>query len=647
MLDYLYYKLKNYEVYRVMDKKICLIWYNCKPEGEIIVSNGKASSLKIISGEGTCNDLNFKFSRNCECRLELTVDKAILEEGACPTIVHVKTVKNPFSFFLRDINSQYPVYIPEYNVIVTDSDDMRSYEQIRSEIELRKTLSRLEKIQNEPEESFENASRYTRDLKCVTWLGISRDIRMFEVGFRTTAHPTEVWDWIKPKYHNKDVILPELGDKPVKYGYFAGRGLGCEQKLERWLEAGILPILNARHWDDDVYYETKMFVTNEISPLSMEYIKGTHYLVADEYSYGSMLTEEQKRKKDAIHDKELEREEETVIYIKIDAVNTAEVPRYSWVRIPQPNIFVIPDMSDFKPEYDGIKGYGKFKEDRIYLIATLNGKPVPHQEMAVLLKPGERAEYIFKIPHRPISEARAEELAKQDYYERLKECISFWKDKLSDAVKISLPEKRIDEMVKAGILHLDLVCYGNEPDGAVAPVVGCYSPIGSESSPIIQYLDSVGKNDLARRAIMYFIEKQHDDGFMQNFGGYMLETGAVLWNVGEHYRYTRDIEWIKSIKENIIKACDYLIRWRERNKKEELRGNGYGMLEGKVADPEDPYHSYMLNGYAYLGLKRSAEILSEIDPTEAKRIGDEAEALKSDIRSAIEKSIAESPVIPL
>jgi hypothetical protein len=438
-----------------------------------------------------------------------------------------------------------------------------------------------------------------------------------------------------------------LGGKPVKYNYFAGRGLGCEQRLERWLEDKVLPILNARHWDDDVCYETKIFVTNEKSPLSMENNKGTHYLVADQYSAGSMLTEEQARKKDELHDKELYREEETVIYIKIDAVNTEDIPRYSWMRIPQPNVFVLPDMSEFKPEYDATKGYGKFKEDKVYLIATLNGKPVPQQEMAVLLKPGEKAEYIFKIPHRPISESRAYELSKQDYYERLNECISFWKEKLSDAAKISLPEKRIDEMVKAGILHLDLVCYGNEPDGAVAPVVGCYSPIGSESSPIIQYLESVGKNDLARRAIMYFIEKQHDDGFMQNFGGYMLETGAVLWNVGEHYRYTRDIEWIKSIKENIIKACDYIIRWRERNKREELIGNGYGMIEGKVADPEDPFHSYMLNGYAYLGLKRSAEVLGEIDPSEAKRIGDEAEALKADIRSAIAKSIAECPVIPL
>ena len=190
----------------VLSKKVYLLWHNCKPEGEITVSNGKASSLKIVCGEGSCSNFQFKFLNESECRLELTVDEALIGEGACPTIIHVKTLKNPFSFFLRDINSKYPVYIPEYNVIVTDNDDQRSYEQISNEIESRGTLSKLEKIENELEESFENASQYTRNLQCVTWLGLSRDIRMFEVGFRTTSHPNEVWDWIKPKYHNRDIV---------------------------------------------------------------------------------------------------------------------------------------------------------------------------------------------------------------------------------------------------------------------------------------------------------------------------------------------------------------------------------------------------------------------------------------------------------
>jgi len=633
-----------------MNKKISIIWSGCCPDGSISVKNGSILQMNVVSGTGKADGATFSFESGIECKLAVEVENAALENGAGATIVHVRTEGSPFSFFLRDICSQYPVYIPQYGVIVTTGEDTRSFSEIRSAIESQATLSRLETIENEPEESFDNAAASTRDMQCYTWLGVSRDIRIFEAGFRYISYNgsgREVWDWIKPKYHGTDVTLPELGGASVKYDYFAGRGLGCVQGLERWIEEGNLPILNARHMDDDVCYTAKMFVTNEKSALIMKNIHGTNILVADQYSYGSMLTEEQNRKKDTLLESELERDEETVIYLRIEAINMAKAPRYSWMRIPQPNVHSLPDLSKIKPEYDGAAGYGSYKEDKVFLIATLNGKPVPQREMAVLLKPGEKAEYVFKIPHRPISGLRAELLAETDYQQRLEECILFWKDKLGDAAKISLPEKRIDEMMKAGILHFDLVCYGNEPEEAVAPVVGVYSPIGSESSPIIQYLESVGKNDLARRAIMYFVDKQHEDGFMQNFGGYMLETGGVLWNIGEHYRYTRDIEWIKSIKANILKACEYLNRWRERNKREELRGKGYGMIDGKVADPEDPYHSYMLNGFAYLGMSRSAEVLAKIDPKESACIAAQAEELKGDILTSLKNSIAECPVVPL
>ncbi len=63
----------------------------------------------------------------------------------------------------------------------------------------------------------------------------------------------------------------------------------------------------------------------------------------------------------------------------------------------------------------------------------------------------------------------------------------------------------------------------------------------------------------------------------------------------------------------VLKACNFLVAWRRRNLREELRGRGYGLLEGKVADPQDFYHSYMLNGLTYLGLKRAVEMYNTID----------------------------------
>jgi hypothetical protein len=153
---------------------------------------------------------------------------------------------------------------------------------------------------------------------------------------------------------------------------------------------------------------------------------------------------------------------------------------------------------------------------------------------------------------------------------------------------------------------------------------------------------------LAERSIDFFLERQRPDGFIQNFAGYQLETGPVLWTMGEHFRYTRDIGWARRVKPKILKACEYLLLWRERNKTEECRKNGcYGMLDGKVADPEDFFHSFMLNAVSYIGLSRAAEILSSIDPSEAEKLSAEVACFKEDIRNAYLQSLAKGPAVPV
>ena len=204
----------------------------------------------------------------------------------------------------------------------------------------------------------------------------------------------------------------------------------------------------------------------------------------------------------------------------------------------------------------------------------LNDQPLPNEEIAVLLKPNETAVFEYYLPHNPISKERALRLSSQSFNERLNECRDFWQEKLDHAARIKLPEKRIEEMIQAGLLHLDLITYGIDPENTLAPSIGVYSPIGTESSPIIQFFNSMGLHETARRSLMYFLDKQHEDGMIQNFGGYMVETGAALWSIGEYFRYTHDTAWVKDVKLKLLKSCDFLLQWRQRNKKSDLMWKG-------------------------------------------------------------------------
>ncbi|MBO9605958.1 MAG: hypothetical protein J7639_08420 [Paenibacillaceae bacterium] len=625
-------------------KRIAIEWRDGEIAGHVKVAGGKVVGGRAARGKGTFEPEGPSFAGQGSFRLELDIDETTGPE-AKPAVVTIDTGINPFSFFLRDVGSRYPICIPKYGVAATVREDERTYADIERDVRARGLVTNLERIATEPEESFEEAARHTLDLDCQTWLGLSRDMRIFGFGFRGTGGDERSWDWVEPRYHGKQVTLPDNDDKSVRYRFLLGRGIGCVRDITRRLEEGTLPILHATMVDEDIRYDTISFVSNESSPLTSETVRGTHYLVADAHGHGHMFTQEQAERYEQLAADEKNREEETVFYFRAVATNTAQVPRYAWFKNIVPNAYV--PYYNMPYTFDRQTGFVQFAEDRVCCVSKLNGQPLASDETAILLEPGESAVFEFYLPHRPVSRPRAERLIRQDFAARREECRRYWQTKLSGAAQVRLPEKRIEEMVQAGLLHLDLVSYGAEPDGTIIPTIGVYTAIGSESSPIVQFMDSMGWHKTAKRALQFFLDKQHDDGFIQNFNGYMLETGAALWSLGEHYRYTRDERWVAEVKPRLLKARAYIAAWRSRNMTEELRGRGFGMLEGKTADPEDPYHSFMLNGYAYIGLSRLAELLAASDPTLSEAIRAEAEAHKSDIRTAFFQAQARSPVVPI
>lgn len=624
--------------YHSMDPiTITIKWMNEKAIGSIKVENGVLSEMKIIDGRGKYGAGNYRFYGTGPNSLKITLGDVNVGPGSRPTLVTVGNRLHSFSFFLRDVSYEFPIYIPDYNVIVSPASDSRSYNETEKEIKSRRLQTRLEKIENEPEESFESAAMHTRDQVCPILMGLSRDVRIFEIGI-----PGEM-ETISPKYASTQVVLDETGNTPSNYCFLAGRGQGVVNKSSRWIEEGSLPVFHKLIRDDDISYHFTSFASPEISRLSVNKPEGSHFLIADYYSYGHTFTKEQEGLIDLLLKKEKDKNEETVLYQKVEAENTSNSPAYAFFRTLRPGRGW---WEKIPYTYERETGFASYSPDKVFGISRMNGKPLPDQELTVLLKPGEKVTFEFLLPHRPVSRERAVRLAGESFDARLADCREFWKTKLESSAKISLPDIRIDEMMKAGLLHLDLITYGNEPDGILAPCPGVYSPIGSESSPIIQFFSSMGLSDIAKRSLMFFLEKQYEDGNIQSFGGYMIETGGALYSIGEYFRYTHDTAWIRKISSKLLKSCDYLIRWRERSKIPELKGRGYGMIDGKVADPEDPYHQFMLNGYGYLGLKRMAEVFENIDGSISERLDNEAEEWRNDIRESLFRTMAESPVIP-
>ena len=170
---------------------------------------------------------------------------------------------------------------------------------------------------------------------------------------------------------------------------------------------------------------------------------------------------------------------ETILCCRVKAVNTAAVPRYAW--------FLAPDVQGIPDQKVDANGFSPLPSGRVFCVNKLNGKPLGQRETAVLVPPGEAAVFEFYIPHRPVTKKSAARIAEIDFDKRHAECRAFWLAKLDSGACLHLPEQRVDEMARAGLLHLDLVAYGLEPKGALAPTIGWYNRLAPESSPIIQF----------------------------------------------------------------------------------------------------------------------------------------------------------------
>ena len=556
--------------------------------------------------------------------------------GSRPTVVTVDRGAFPFSFFLRDVTGTSPVYVPEARCAALHADDPRGFTEVTAELESQKLVSDAKRMEREPEESYEHACRFNRNQSCPVWLGLGRDLRIFRV---SEQEAEGMWGLVVPAYHSKYRYVERRdGTKRVREIRFeVGPGANCRPRLEKRLENGALPILHGTQYEGAVEYRLTLFASLENSPVTEARVRGSMPLAALSQMAFAMLTEREKAELPSrIAAETTGREEELLLFVHVEAVNTGKVPAYAWFKAPHSN-----GGSDFK---DGLCR----ENGKVFAAVLLTGKPAKDAEYAVLIPPGGTVEWECRILHTPVDPERGEKLFAHDYAAHLEHIRNYWQAKLDAAAQIELPEKAVEERIRAGLLHLEINTLGLNAGGDLLPGVGWYAPIGTESSPMIQFFDTMGRHDVAERCIDFFLNRRGTNGFIQVYNDYESETGPVLWTAAEHYRLTRDKTWLARVAPALRECCDFLLKWRNDNKREEFRAVGsYGLLNGKVADPDDFYHAYFLNAGTLLGLAGMAEVLPEVDPEYAAHLTAEVDAYKRDLRASLEYARKHAPVVPL
>jgi hypothetical protein len=141
-------------------------------------------------------------------------------------------------------------------------------------------------------------------------------------------------------------------------------------------------------------------------------------------------------------------------------------------------------------------------------------------------------------------------------------------------------------------------------------------------------------------------------GMAYSHDGTHASTGRLLFGMSERYFLTGDKEWFQRHRERLQAAADWIIRQRNSymkdvpNRKDLLvAGLMPPYMLGDYALPASDWRWYYCdNALSLQGLQRFADAVAEFDAEAGRKYGAEAEAFRRDIRRAVDREAALSPV---
>ena len=156
-------------------------WKALSGEVTVKAENGSVPGMTLLKGKGRVKGCTLKAGKPSGVRIRCDVLDAVTRPGPGATVISVAHGAESFSFFLRDVNAESPIWIPEFQVVVLPDGLAMTYDEVVALIRSRHLVSKMDRIEQADEASFEEAEKVTRNMSCPIWLGISRDIRRFEI----------------------------------------------------------------------------------------------------------------------------------------------------------------------------------------------------------------------------------------------------------------------------------------------------------------------------------------------------------------------------------------------------------------------------------------------------------------------------------
>jgi hypothetical protein len=254
------------------------------------------------------------------------------------------------------------------------------------------------------------------------------------------------------------------------------------------------------------------------------------------------------------------------------------------------------------------------------------------------------------------------------------------------AMQVEAPSERLTAQWNLGAWHLLRHCEKNPANGRLWFNDYPYGILAAETYMILAALDMMGMHKAAEDGFDQWVTLPMDPNsaghhewalpdrpnglFSEGHGclthavgppgagGHMdgvhaFGPGSIGWALTEHYWMTGDKEWLKAAAPRIRANAEWILRQRRLVASLVPGGERLwckGLQPALQVTPDSGglwMQFYECEAYYWAAVARLAATLAVIDPEEGARLATQAEEYRKDLRAAVERSIALSPVVPV
>jgi hypothetical protein len=553
------------------------------------------------------------------------------------TIVTLRAAQETFSFAASDLIKHGHIFLPDFGVIVRKAGDDTTYESAERLWQANRGKNIYFRVSKVPEQTLAGA---WKDIPAKGHYYIPLSFEGGRQHFKAEPDASIVchYNWLSriPARDTKRCLYD--GDT-IHYRF----GLSGAELIDRHIVDGYLPMIVSRWQRDGVSYRQTAFVIPfDGVPKQGERIRGDDTLVL-------MMRFEIQPADDVDRQAKLDLQ---VVARNPEQLQIDNGLIFSAGTDPRRlrMLLTSPDASDS------------------YSLQAKGNQVVYNAE---LTKANPKRTVDIAIPYISLTEpkewATLRELGFDASFTAVRE---YWKKRVQDGAQITTPEPVVSDFYKAHVSHL-LINTEREvgdSDRYMAKVgTFFYGVFSNESCMMISDLDRRGYHKRAEQALETWLHYQGTVGLPGDFsskqgqfygaggyeaGDYNQHHGFVLWCLGEHYWYTRDIDWLKHAAPGIVKGCEWIIRERRRTineaERSSIRAIERGLLPPGVLEDIKDWRSWLsTNVHSWWGMHNAAAALDAAGLPEGKRLVKEAADYRKDILNAFGEAMHRSPVVRL